>query len=160
MKPVRIWKDVVGFEGRYEVSNDGLVRSTPHVLAAARAKSGHLQVALGGKTRYVHRLVAEAFFGAAPPFKNVVHHRDRNPANNHIDNLEWCSSSDNNLHSWRMGRRHYASISVVAVTDDGELVAQYPTMAAAGRALGVTRGAVRAAILSGGRCCGFRWVVE
>lgn len=102
-----IWKDVVGYEGLYKVSNLGNVYSC-HVnrnLSIATRKDNYQFVMLrhNGKQRYkmVHRLVAEAFI-PNPDNLPVVNHKDENPSNNHMDNLEWCTwqynATYNNAH--------------------------------------------------------------
>ena len=97
-----IWKPIVGFEGQYEVSNRGRVRSyrrssVPQILKAGRASNGYFTVALGRDcTRLVHRLVAQAFlqlqFG-----KPEVMHLDGTRINNCVTNLRWGDRSDNNF---------------------------------------------------------------
>lgn len=99
------WIDVVGFEGWYQVSNTGIVRSIDRHIVDGRLikgkelkqytdKQGYKRVALckAGKhyKKYVHRLVAEAFVQNPNNFP-VINHVDENPANNKADNLEWCS---------------------------------------------------------------------
>ncbi|MBQ6724066.1 MAG: NUMOD4 motif-containing HNH endonuclease [Paludibacteraceae bacterium] len=103
------WKPVVGYEEYYEVSSLGNVR---------RKKSGRLRsinyaqtyptvlLSVGGvhKTFRVHRLVAKAFL---PPVEGKAHvnHKDGNHRNNRVDNLEWCTQEENNLHSYRVLNR-------------------------------------------------------
>lgn len=107
-----IWKDVVGYEGLYEVSNLGRVRSLDRVVAHHTAGTAvrrgkmmslsfdgnYLNVSFSrdGKTvtRRVHRVVAEAFI-PNPNNYSDVDHIDCNKLNNHIDNLRWCTSADN-----------------------------------------------------------------
>ena len=105
-----IWKPVIGYEGLYEVSNLGRVRSVDRLVKYSNGqihlhkgrilspglvhKSGYLQVGLcnNGKTKHkmVYRLVAEGFL---PNIDNLpqVNHKDENPFNNCVENLEWCT---------------------------------------------------------------------
>ena len=108
-----IWKDVVGYEGYYQVSNMGRVKSLERKCKCCgnstrtiRSKilkpgndKGYLKVNLhkDNKTKQhtVHRLVAIAFL----PNENnypCVNHKDENPSNNNVSNLEWCSYEYNN----------------------------------------------------------------
>lgn len=117
-----IWKDIVGYEGIYEVSNTGLVRTsaskTTHskrhgirrwkqrVLKEKNPNGRDVRVTLwkNGKPKdfLVHRLVAMAFIPSIEG-KNFVNHLDGNPKNNHISNLEWCNSKENNNHAFDTG---------------------------------------------------------
>lgn len=112
---MEIWKSIDGYDGMYEVSNLGSVRSfhrstksptIPHVLAQANLR-GYRFVSLprldGGKGRcspLVHRLVAFAFIGNPPDVhRPTVNHIDFDKANNKVENLQWISHADNNRYS-------------------------------------------------------------
>lgn len=113
-----IWKPVPGYEGRYEVSNSGLVKSLPNarrsteILLRPRKhiRSGHLQVTLtsnegGGfiqKTHWVHRIVLLAFVGAPGP-DEVCCHNDGNPENNSVSNLRWDTQLGNSADRLKHG---------------------------------------------------------
>ena len=115
------WKDVPGYEGRYQVSDLGRVRSVDRVahypaytradgiprsastrslrgriLAPGPQRSGHLSVPLGrpAQGKLVHRLVMLAFVGPCPPNREVLH-LDHNPTNNCLTNLRYGSRSEN-----------------------------------------------------------------
>jgi len=103
-------KDVKGYEGRYMVTRDGRVYSTykKGFLRFKTDKDGYKAVCLqkdGTKKYYlVHRLVAETYL--ENPFNlPTVNHKDGNKANNNVDNLEWCTFSDNLKHAYRMNLR-------------------------------------------------------
>jgi hypothetical protein len=154
-----IWRPVKGVEDRYEVSNTGLVRTKPRVLKSFPAKKGgHHQINLGLHRRtYVHRLVAEAFL-ELDPSRLLVNHKNGNPSDNRVENLEWCTPSENVAHGYRTNKReHYASVPVIAITDDGEIVEAYKSATEAARSKGVTKGAVASAIRRNGRCAGLFW---
>lgn len=116
-----IWKDVVGYEGYYQVSNLGRVRSLDRMVRGSSnniriakgrmlkfcdLKDGYLGVGLHkcGKalTKSVHRVVIEAFADNLEN-KPTVNHKDGNKHNNCIDNLEWSTYSENNLHAYKTG---------------------------------------------------------
>lgn len=100
-----IWRDINGYEGLYEVSNMGRVKSLNYnrtnqekILKLGKNKNGYMIVVLckNGKTKtcQVHRLVANAFIGN-PNNLPMINHKDENPSNNCVDNLEWCDASYN-----------------------------------------------------------------
>lgn len=103
-----IWKSIPGVLG-YEVSSIGNVRNLRgRVYKKSSNGSGYLQVRFiltNGKIgRFlVHRLVALAFIDN-PCGHRVVHHIDNNPGNNRVENLEWCTHSQNIQHSIKQGR--------------------------------------------------------
>lgn len=109
-------KEIEGFEG-YFVDSKGQVYSTrkngghyrePTPMTQKTDKDGYKEVGLycDGKRywRRVHRLVATAYLDN-PNNLPQINHKDGNPANNNIDNLEWCSTSDNLKHSFRVLQR-------------------------------------------------------
>lgn len=108
-----IWKPVVGYEGLYEVSNTGNVKSLGNKVwknarilkPQVRGKSGYLFVRLSkdgqAKGINIHRLVAETFI-PNPLNLPIVNHKDENRTNNHVDNLEWCTVSYNSKYSMKL----------------------------------------------------------
>lgn len=117
------WLPVVGFEGRYEVSSRGRVRSLDSVRRdgnplrgrvmrpSRHPRTGHLRVVLwtlDGRqlTRLVHRLVLEAFVGPCPDGLQGLHWDD-DPGNNAVKNLYWGTSSQNRKDSIRNGGHNW-----------------------------------------------------
>lgn len=138
---VEIWKPVTGWEGSYEVSNLGRVRSLARqaayeridaysgrviavtrkhagkLLRPGRTSTGHMTVSLGrGNTQYVHVLVLTAFVGPCPYGMEGLHFDDV-PANNRLGNLRWGTRSDNVKDAIRNGgfplgvRHHMAKLT-------------------------------------------------
>lgn len=120
-----IWKDVIGYEGLYQVSNQGRVRSLDRnikvkikhnnkalkkgkILKIQKGKSGYIIVALckDGKVKHyrVHRLVAAAFIDN-PENKPYVNHINGDKTDNRVENLEFCTQSENVLHSYKIKLR-------------------------------------------------------
>lgn len=101
MPSTKVWLPVVGYEGRYEVSDRGDVRSllTNRILKQMIDKKGYPRVSLYGvntkKTLRVHLLVLEAFVGARPNADVEGCHYDDDKSNNQVDNLRWGTRSDN-----------------------------------------------------------------
>ena len=111
-----IYKDIVGYEGKYQVSNLGNVKSLNYhrsgkekVLTPFQKPNGYMTITLwkdnSGHTKHIHRLVAETFI-ENPDNLPEVNHIDENKENNRIDNLEWCNSKYNmNYGTWIDRRR-------------------------------------------------------
>ena len=119
---MELWKDIPGYEGRYQASDQGRVRSVERrvrlvahgvettrlargkVLRPAPSSSGHLLVVLGrGNTQSVHAAVALAFIGPRPE-KTDVAHKDGDPTNNAPKNLRYATRSENNQDKVLHGR--------------------------------------------------------
>ena len=107
-----VWKDVVGYEGLYQISNTGRVKTIKPrykdkvILKSLNDTHGYKNIWLyKNKIRKrikIHRLVAQAFI---PNISNkpFVNHIDGKKSNNSVKNLEWVTSSENNLHAYRIG---------------------------------------------------------
>lgn len=118
---IEIWKDIKGYEGLYQVSNLGRLKSYQRVKAGKlvslqKTKDGYLQTDLYKdkvrKAVRIHRLVAEAFI-PNPDGKLEVNHKNGNKENNEVDNLEWSTKQenidhahDNNLYDNIIGEKH------------------------------------------------------
>lgn len=116
-----IWKDIPGYEGYYQVSNLGNVKSLPRkrldrnqiiqgkILSKRKKQNGYIIVTLSKDSKeqkcYVHRLVAQAFI---PNYKNCkeVNHIDENKLNNSTNNLEWCDRKYNCNYGTRNQKRY------------------------------------------------------
>lgn len=117
-KMKEIWKDIDGYEGRYQISNFGRVRSfcnsgeqkLPKILTQKTSNSGRRWVLLFGgikpKPMLVHRLVAMAFIPNPNEYPQI-NHLDENPQNNHVDNLEWCTALYNVRYSVALNPEKY-----------------------------------------------------
>ncbi|MEY4714754.1 NUMOD4 domain-containing protein [Lacticaseibacillus paracasei] len=130
MNSTEVWKDIEGFEGLYQVSNMGRVRSLDRkdaqghrikgtVLAGSLNGKGYLRVGLcrDGDVEYksIHRLAAKAFLDN-PDNLPQVNHKDENKTNNAVSNLEWCTALYNNTygaHSKRIAKALERPIYVV-----------------------------------------------
>lgn len=114
-----IWKDVVGYDGLYQVSNLGRVKSVGSyyhkeiILKEQFFKQGYSKTTLYKKGKpksfKTHRLVALAFIHN-PENKPQINHKDGNKSNNCVDNLEWVSAKENMQHALKTGLRTFESI--------------------------------------------------
>lgn len=103
------WKDTYINGENYEVSTTGLVRNKNRntILVPKMSRAGYLRVTLcgkeGQKTVCIHRLVAIAFI-PNPEGKPTVNHKDECKTNNNVENLEWMTNAEQNVHGTRISR--------------------------------------------------------
>lgn len=168
-----IWKDIPGFEGLYQVSNLGRIKSfrksnkffgqKEHFLKPTPNTTGYGVVALyrGPKDKekfLVHRLVAMAFIPNPNNFDSV-NHLDENKSNNAAENLEWCTISYNNAYGTARIRGILTKSNPVRqLTIDGIHLATYNAISIASKITGFPQWGIK-------RCCqgkqeyanGYRW---
>lgn len=122
-----IWKDIDELHGHYQISNMGNTRrkerlrkgNAPYYIPAKTAKQqnnghGYLQLYVCvdriRNMYYVHRLVAKYFLERVEG-KNLINHKDSNRSNNNVNNLEWCTYSENALHASKFGNAKKGELS-------------------------------------------------
>ena len=179
------WVDIVGYEGLYQISDKGRVRSLDRyvrskygvrlakgrMVATSYDTAGYPKVTLHKegkrKTKLVHRLVMENF--TDEPFNETVNHKDGIKTNNDITNLEWCTYQENTLHAYKIGlmvpiqgkkigkKNHNGSKPVVQYTVKGDLVKEYPSMRQAQRETGIHTSAIGKSVRKGYKAGGHIW---
>ena len=106
------WADIPGYEGRYQASSRGNIRSVifdkPKPRKTHKGRRGYIYISLADKdgkrrTRLVHRCVLAAFSRRSLDTKEICNHIDLDKSNNNIENLEWTSFSRNQKHTWERG---------------------------------------------------------
>lgn len=151
MNNMEEWKDISGYEGIYQVSSFGRVRSVDRIVNGPKTKkkikgrmivlrnhgSGYKTVNLWKDNNfhiaYVHRIVAEAFIPIQEG-KHEVNHIDNCKSNNNVDNLEWCTHQENGFHAHRGG---FNRSSKKVVMLDGNNLVEFYSMTEAERETGI-----------------------
>ena len=167
-----VWKDIVGYEGLYQVSNLGRVKSLKRKVYAGRNRmrwqyerilsnnktngNGYIVVSLNkeskSKNKYVHRLVAEAFLENPNNYK-YINHKDQNTFNNNVNNLEFCTAQYNSTYHdahIKRGLKHRNNLAnskkVYQLDENENIIKEFPSMAEANRQLGTNHTSIYACI--------------
>lgn len=165
-----MWKDVVGYEGLYQVSDQGEVRrvlKNSTKLLKPYERTNYLTVCLSNKcerkTHNVHRLVAEAFL-EKPKDATEVNHKDGDKHNNKIENLEWVSQKENLIHAMEK-LKHYPygkpPRKVKCINPEtNEIIAEFHSLSDAAKAIGKSSARSGITLVCQGyqpKAYGFKW---
>lgn len=154
-----IWKPIYGYEN-YQVSNTGLVKNNSSWKVLNKNTIGKYhgvtlcKSSQHRKMQLIHRLVAKAFI-PNPDNKPQINHIDGNKLNNHVSNLEWCTASENSIHSYKLGlstpsknnlgnfgAKAHRRRAVIAYKKNGEFVGNYPTIRQAAKVFNISEGSI------------------
>lgn len=179
-----IWAPIPGYNGKYEASTLGCVRSMSyrnkkevHTLKEADYK-GYLKVRISmngsAKSMLVHQLVARTFI-ENPDNKPEIDHIDGDPKNNRVENLRWCTKKENmnnpisiERHSraakisvpkaWKSGFYKIMPRRVAQLSKEGEIICVWESVSMAARELGLSLGNLFACIWGQRKTCGgYKW---
>ena len=166
-----IWKDIFGYEGLYQVSDKGRVKSIGYgkerILKSFINKKGYIRVCIfknGERKNYsIHRLVAQAFL-SNPDNLPQVNHKDENQSNNNLENLEWCTAKYNHnygTHNQRVAEKTTngkCSKPVLQYTKDGKFVKEWKSTKDVQRNLGYGHSSISVCCLGKQKSAyGFIW---
>lgn len=182
-----IWKDIRGYEGLYQVSNLGRIKSTSPglkfvkgspselIMKQSLSSSGYLHVQLYKAhvpaTVLVHKVVAQAFIDN-PEGKPEVNHIDSDRTNNRVSNLEWATKSENMKHSFnrgyhvspmlnRKGAMNTNSKKIIQYDLSGNEIRRWTGIAEAARSIGCNPSSISACLCGYNKTCkGHVWKYE
>lgn len=178
---IEVWKDIAGYEGMYQVSNLGRVKSLERwvqnhgklqhhpekIRTPSKRETGYLALQLYKDNKpqncYIHRLVAEAFL-PNPDNKSTVNHINGDKKDNRADNLEWSTYTENNKHAYDTGlndethrRNRKGSFTVEQYDKDMNLIKTYPSIREAERQTGIDSRSISLGIRKGWNFGGYVW---
>lgn len=175
-----IWKDIPGFEGVYQASTLGRIRSLdrtiirgasrrrgPHeaklkgkILAQATGVQGYQVVPLGKEfpSCRVHQLIAKTFI-KNPEGKPMINHIDGNVKNNQVDNLEWCTNKENQIHARDVLHRKFGAYQSkpVRCIETGEMFENSIHAAKGNKQVANRIRMVANGYYGRKTCCGYHW---
>lgn len=176
---MEIWNTVPFYQGYYEVSDSGNFRSVdrivngPHGSRLMKGKMLNIRVNKDGyvhahfckegvnKAFSAHRIVALAFINNPMNYPEV-NHKDGNKQNNHKDNLEWCTTSQNLAHSFAIGLRissRNQGFNIQQVSLAGEIIGSFGSINEAARVTGIHKAGISKALRGKVKRAGdYKWI--
>lgn len=174
---MEIWKDIKGFEGLYQVSNKGKIKSLDRYVGykglgsrlvkgsrkkETETKTGYLKTTLfkdgKGTTKEIQRIVAETFIDN-PYHKEQVNHIDGNKHNNRVDNLEWCSPRENTVHAKEVLKKGIKKVHQYDM--QGHFIRSFQSIKEASESTGVPRCSISNVVCGRRKKAGnYQWRLE
>lgn len=155
------FRDIKGYEGLYQVSNYGRYKSfikcnghpiVPRIMKVSYKSNGYLTVYLYDRHSTCHRTVAEAFI-PNPENKPQVNHINGDKTDNRVENLEWCTNGENQIHAYKIGikKRKYGKDNInskITIQYDLQMneIARFASVGEASRITGISNSNIA-------RCC-------
>ena len=150
-----IWKDIKGYEGLYQISNLGRVKTLKpgynkiktNIKTPRKCHDGYYRISLYKnkkiKTYHIHKLVALHFIPNVNNY-SCINHKDENKLNNNVNNLEWCTKRYNNIYS--INKRKKYKKGVLQYDKNNNFIKEWSSMTEASRKLNISRNSIF-------RCC-------
>ena len=164
---MEIWMDIIGYDGVYQVSNTGKIKSFHNgketILKPNKNTHGYMTIKFHynrvGITKTVHGIVANHFMSKPTP-EHQVNHIDGDKTNNRLDNLEWVTGSENKIHAYKTGLMNVNHLkrAVSQLNRDGEEIARFDSLSEAGKHTGIQWVNIRKVCIGERKSAGgFKW---
>lgn len=173
MNAGEVWRDIPGYEGSYQASSLGRIRSISRTILQMSRYGYLMERNLGGRllksqkypNRYlfvnlgrdnpqlVHRLVAVTFIPGDTDLQ--INHKNGDRQDNRVENLEWVTCSDNHIHAHRCLPRKEHALTRKVTMEKGSQKLEFNSVVEAANHLGVVPGSISSAVLRHHRCLGY-----
>ena len=157
---MEIWKDVKGYEGLYQASNLGRIKSKRKILKPIKGEYYKVILSKNGvqSTYYIHRLVAQTFIDNK---NNLTHvnHIDENKYNNNVNNLEWCTNKYNINYGNAQKKKAKSQLryNVIQKDDKGNIIKIWESASQVATILNYKKGTIRKSCQKGLKNYGYYW---
>jgi hypothetical protein len=152
-------QDKINTTKKYYVSNLGRFKNSYGTIMENYKvnENGYIRVFIFNKTYALHRLIAFTFI-ENPDSKEQVNHIDGNKLNNNVDNLEWVTNKENQIHKFQMGLGNNFTRCIKQYDLEGKLVKEFKSIASAAKEIGISKGAIQSVLLNNRKtAAGFIW---
>ena len=161
---MEIWKNVPDYENYYEVSNTGEIRDKNTGELLKTYKKEYERVRIKNKiistVANVHKIVAETFI-PNPDNKLIINHKDGNKFNNHVDNLEWFTHSENTRHAIKIGLLKYGvgynNKPILQYDKDGNFIKEWKSATEVSKTLKISRARLYKVLDKDSKALGYIW---
>lgn len=155
-----IWKDVPGYEGYYQASNLGRIKSKRKILTPIKGEYLKVGLSKNGiqKTLYIHRIIAQTFIENKNNFTHI-NHIDENKYNNKVDNLEWCTNKYNINYGNAQKKKGKQKIRyhIIQKDKDGNVIKEWECASQVAKCLNLNKGTIRKSCQTGLKNYGYYW---
>lgn len=157
---MEIWEDIKGYEGLYQASNLGRIKSKKKILKPIKGEYYKVGLSKNGvlKTFYIHRIIAQTFIDNK---NNLTHvnHIDENKYNNNVNNLEWCTNKYNINYGNAQKKKAKSQLkyNIIQKDNNGNIIKIWESASQVAKCLNLNKGTIRKSCQKGLKNYGYFW---